>query len=452
MKIEYLLIKTRNDFCQTIEQFKNLLSSNSRISFSNNTLLFKETVFNIIITSRTIEKDNKNKPEIIFYFQISYEKANNTIAGILGDFDDLLRRINSQCGEQFIINTIWDDVSMYYTNELYPKIIEIENLLRKIIYKLMINTNGSGWFRSYVPLEVKESINKTLEKNQKSQNELIGDQLYYADFIQLSWFFFSKYSLKVLDQTAVLKMQSLLIDKKEKLDATDKVEALLDDLVAKSNWERFFSDKIQVDDLSSKWEKLYGYRNQVAHAKRMKRGEFEDATSIIAELKPAFERCLDEIDNVIVQAFPNSPILHVGMSKALQLMVEAITSTVNREKIESNLINTASIFSSALNLASKEFVFLSSGVEAIQQYRDNVHDIMEEIGAIAHCDAHDDYWYNTGKYSDDEALKAVLKEIKNNPIYTALNDRDQIASAVEYTLEDVAYENDCPFCQKAYDE
>ena len=77
MKIEYLLIKTRNDFCQTIEQFKNLLSSNSRISFSNNTLLFKETVFNIIITSRTIEKDNKNKPEIIFYFQISYEKANN---------------------------------------------------------------------------------------------------------------------------------------------------------------------------------------------------------------------------------------------------------------------------------------------------------------------------------------------------------------------------------------
>ncbi len=449
MRIEYMLIKPQNDFCKTIEQFKSLLSSNARITFSDDTLCFEKTTFNIKISSKIIEKEKKgkNKPEIVFYFQISSEDTSNTIASILGDFDILLRRINSQYGELFIINTIWDDVSMFYTKELYPKIIEIENLLRKIIYKLMINTNGSDWFRSNVPSEVKESINKTIEKNQKSQDELIGDQLYYADFIQLSWFFFSKYTLKPLDQTAIQKMQSLISEKNS--EATEKVDGLLDELVAKSNWERYFSDKIQVENLSSKWKKLYDYRNQVAHAKRMKKDEFEDATSIITELKLAFESCLDHIDEVIIQS---SSIIPAGMSKALQLMAGAITSSVDREKIESNLLSAGSVFSSVLNAATKEFVILSSGVEAIQQYRDNVHDIMEKIGAIAHCDAHDDYWYNTGKFSDDEILDEVLKEIKQTPIYSALSDRTQIKAAVEYTLGDVAYDNDCPFCQKAYDE
>lgn len=453
MRIEYMLIKTQNDFCQTIEQFKSLLSSNSRITFSDDTLRFEKTMFNIKLSSKNIEKEKKrkNKPEIVFYFQISSEEDSNTIANKLGDFDILLRRINSQYGAQFIINTIWDDVSMYYTKELYPQIIEIENLLRKIIYRLMINTNGSDWFHSNVPSDVKDSINKTIEKNEKSQNELIGDQLYYADFIQLSWFFFSPYTLKTLDQNAIQKMQSLLSENNQNSEATEKVDGLLDDLIAKSNWDRYFSDKIKVEDLSSKWKKLYGYRNQVAHAKRMTKDEFEDATTIIAELKPAFESCLDQIDTVTIPS-SDSPKLPAGMSKALQLMAGAITSSVNREKIESNLLSAGSVFSSVLNAAAKEFVILSSGVEAIQQYRDNVHDIMEEIGAIAHCDAHDDYWYNTGSFSDDEVLDEVLKEIKRNPIYSALNDREQIKAAVEYTLDDVAYDNDCPFCQKAYDE
>ena len=195
-----------------------------------------------------------------------------------------------------------------------------------------------------------------------------------------------------------MALGSLLIQK--------QVDGLLDDLVAKSNWERYFSDKIQVENLSSKWEKLYGYRNQVAHAKRMKKDEFEDATSIITELKPAFESCLDHIDEVTIQSSSSFKI-PAGMSKALQLMAGAITSSVDRDKIESNLLSVGPVFSSALNAVAKEFVILSSGVEAIQQYRDNVHDIMKEIGAIAHCDAHDDYWYNTGKFSDDEILDEV---------------------------------------------
>ena len=61
----------------------------------------------------------KNK-EIVFYFTVSTD-AKNVL--ILENFDYLLHRINEECGNQFKVNTIWDDVSIHYTNNLYPVMV-----------------------------------------------------------------------------------------------------------------------------------------------------------------------------------------------------------------------------------------------------------------------------------------------------------------------------------------
>jgi len=289
LKIEYLLIKTDNDFCSTTEQFKSLLLSNKRISMNETSIQFSGVSLGFTLTEQAVVW--KKKKEIIFYFSVSAEEDN---IDKLEDFDILLHRINDNCGCQFIINTIWDDVSVYYTNQLYPSMVEVENLLRKVIYRFMIKTAGSAWFENTVPNDVKAAILKAAEKNRMEELPL-ENQLYLADFIQLGWFFFEKYTTRPLNQNSIQELRRI-VDEKE--TSEEKLKSFLETYEAKSNWERYFAEKIEVDRLNDKWQELYGYRNCVAHAKRMSSKEFEIACLRINEVKTAFEKCLDHIDDV----------------------------------------------------------------------------------------------------------------------------------------------------------
>lgn len=289
MKIEYLLIKSNNDFCSNMDQFKSLLQSNRRIIMDDEHITFSGV--SLGYTLNVTEVDWRGKKEIVFYFTVCTDEQN---VEALEGFDVLLHRINDKCGSQFKVNTVWDDVSIHYTKELYPAMVEVENLLRKLIYRFMIKTAGSAWFSYSTPESVKDAVKKTAEKN--SLDELPDvDQLYLTDFIQLGWFFFEKYTTKPLNQTSIQELKKIMDDK----DGMDvKMAAFLETYEARSNWERYFEDKIEVDNLYDKWRSLYGYRNRVAHAKRLNGEDYKTAVNLISELKSAFEKCLDHIDNV----------------------------------------------------------------------------------------------------------------------------------------------------------
>lgn len=290
MKIEYMLIKQKDDFYNTVEQLKNLLHTNSRIELNDDSLMVSGVELSYSLTVKEI--NTGNKAEMVFCFDVSVREENDNIAIKLEEFDVLLRRINSECGNHFKINTIWDDISIYYAEKLYPHLVKVENLLRKIIYRFMINIAGSSWFDNTVPQKVKDSIGETLKKNNLSLDETGEDQLYYADFIQLGLFFFQPYTLKPLTQESIKKIKENLGGNEEELNA------LLENYTSKSNWDRYFAEKIPVDDLLKKWRQLYIYRNQVAHTKRVKRTEYEKAMEIINELVIAFDSCLEHIDDV----------------------------------------------------------------------------------------------------------------------------------------------------------
>ena len=172
--------------------------------------------------------------------------------------------------------------------------VEVENLLRKLIYRFMIKTAGSAWFENTVPDAVKEAIKSTAGKN-KMEELPSEDQLYLADFIQLGWFFFEKYTTKPLNQKSIQELRRIVDNENAR---EDKLETFLETYEAKSNWERYFAEKIEVENLYDKWLELYDYRNRVAHAKRMKSKEFNTAQALISELKTAFGECLDHIDDV----------------------------------------------------------------------------------------------------------------------------------------------------------
>ena len=245
MKIEYLLIKSNNDFCSSVEQFKSLLCSNKRVFLTADEIKFSGTSIAYTLTSQEVTW-KKNK-EVVFYFTVEGENPKK-----LEELDALLHRINDNCGNQFMINTIWDDVSIHYTNKLYPEMVQVENLLRKLIYRFMIKTAGSAWFGDTTPEAVKEAIKNTAGKNRMEELPT-EDQLYLADFIQLGLFFFENYTTKPFGQDVIKRLKEASTSTESAGEnLRSEIVALIETYEAKSNWDRYFADKIEVDDLYEK--------------------------------------------------------------------------------------------------------------------------------------------------------------------------------------------------------
>ena len=287
MKIEYLLIKNKNDICSDIDSFKSLLSSNTRLSFKDDkTLCIGKALYSYTLSVSEPESIG----EVVFNLSVKTTDKDDNGAKALEEFDKLLHRVNSEYKNVFVIDTIWNDFSMYYAKALYPKIITVESLLRKIIYIFMTQTLGQKWFTKGTPSDLQEKIKEVSEKN--NVKEINENQLNYADFIHLSWFFFTPYAL--------IDNYTKLTDDLKALDSItqEKKEELLKKYERKSNWERYFSDMIKVDDLSDKWDKLYKYRNSVAHSKLISEADYIEADKLLKELIPAFEQCLVNYGNI----------------------------------------------------------------------------------------------------------------------------------------------------------
>lgn len=289
VRMEYLIIDRFNDeFCCDEKQFEHLLCSNSRVDIKGGKLLFKKESFDYSMKKWDIDK---TPDETVFHLIVSHESDDSEVVEKLGEFDSFIRRMNKQFGSQFVINTVWDDVSSYYEERLYPQMAQVEKLLRDIIYRFMIKAVGSNWYDTATPPAVKDAIDNTLQKNEATSTAE-ENQLSFADFKHLGMFLFTSYPLQPMGQRAIDKIRKALNEGRR------DIEDLLSTYENRSNWDRYFADRIPVEGLKEKWEKLYGYRNQVAHVKHMSRSEFEDASRLVQEIIGVFEECLTHVEDV----------------------------------------------------------------------------------------------------------------------------------------------------------
>lgn len=290
MKIEYILIKDKNDFCPTIASFKSWLSANSRVDFiSDKKVNIDEITFDYDLKQSEVEHSD----ESVFWLTVrvdSDEKTPNDKAVDLQKADDILHRINEQA-HLFNINIVWDDISSYYAKELYPKISELENEIRKVIYVFMMKTVGKEWLKRYTPKEVQKSIKDNAQKREGKEN-LVECQLNYADFIDLILFFTKPYSLKDNYQEMICKL------KQEESYSGEIVKHIIEEYERKSNWDRYFSEITELENLDEKGSALYLYRNAVAHNKYIREKDYDKAISLITEVKSAFDKCLEYIDKL----------------------------------------------------------------------------------------------------------------------------------------------------------
>lgn len=216
MKMEYIFIKPADDYFISKDKFRNFLSSNMRIIFKTDSEMNKEI---LMFDKKELEygleyMEVEQSKETFFHLVVKIEEDEENDVMVLESFDELIKKINAKCGAQFSINTLWNDVSMYYGKKLYPVISNVENTLRKIIYLFMQKTVGSKWLDISTPAKFRENIGEIIERNQKEKSEAGIDWLIYADFITLGQFFAAPYSLKTDLKGLFKELQKFVYDEK----------------------------------------------------------------------------------------------------------------------------------------------------------------------------------------------------------------------------------------------
>lgn len=138
----------------------------------------------------------------------------------------------------------------------------------------MIKTAGNSWFTDTVPKSVKEAIERSAKMNNKNGIPS-EDQLYLADFIQLGAFFFQKYTLKPFGPDVIEKLIISSNGRETDEKLADRVRSFIESYEAKSNWDRYFACRLEVEDLDEKWRTLYRFRNPAEAALTHFQGNFE---------------------------------------------------------------------------------------------------------------------------------------------------------------------------------
>lgn len=276
LKIEYLVfIENQNIKSSNEKTFNHLLQSDPDITIVKDKLIFKNLQVIYFLESGKV----KNTGESFFHLSIECDDYKR-----IEEFSELLRAIKSVL---HIINkspqTLFDGISLYYSNLAYPLIFEIENLMRKLITKFMLTNVGINWVKDRVPDDVKNSI---------SASNRDMTYLHNVDFIQLKKFLFSENYTAHKDN---------LIQKLKK--AKNISELKLDEiktLIPLSNWEKFFSVSVDIskENLSKKWDELYELRCKIAHNRTFEKSDYDNVKSLSTDVKDVIKKAILNLDKI----------------------------------------------------------------------------------------------------------------------------------------------------------
>lgn len=278
LKVEYLIfIDNESIKCCDIKTFNHLLQSDPNISIENKKIIYNKLAIDYNIKNGKVKNTDNS------YFHLIFEctDINN-----IDDFNDLLRAVRSVL---HITNkspqTLYDWVSLYYTQLAYPLVFDIESLMRKLITKFMLTNIGIDWITDRVPEDVRNSINK-------SNSDLT--YLHNVDFIQLKHFLFS--------ENYPSHKEALIKKLKNAKEINDIALEDIKSLIPNSNWEKYFSEKVNTtkEQLSKQWDELYELRCHIAHNRAFSKKDYERVRELSTDLKIVIQSAIENLNEIDV--------------------------------------------------------------------------------------------------------------------------------------------------------
>lgn len=185
----------------------------------------------------------------------------------------------------------FDGVSYYYCNKIYPKFNLFERKIRELVFNILLKSFGNEWYDKTVSIQLHKEI-KANAKN-SSKNKLIEEALYEMTIFQLETYLFMPYREIDVNDLIDIELSEEVIKEKSR----DELIKIISKGRARSIWDRFFRDKINIDNICSKLEEVRNYRNSVAHCKYFYMDEYKKCNRLLNGMIKQLDIAIESIES-----------------------------------------------------------------------------------------------------------------------------------------------------------
>lgn len=225
--------------------------------------------------------------------EADFNIKNTLILKLKGDFEvvekirlDILKHLSSVGFDQTYVLT--DEVSSRIACEIYPKVNDVENLLRKYLMKFFVTKLGPSWWNVTADSEMKKKVNLR-KNNEKVFADYIDNKAYLIDFGELGKIVHSQSSGFISREDIVTKVLEL----EETESAIKKLKTELE-----SNYTKFFKDTFKTNNFQQKWEELEKLRHKVAHNNLFIKNDLDKANELTDSLLGIIQTANEKIDSI----------------------------------------------------------------------------------------------------------------------------------------------------------
>lgn len=185
----------------------------------------------------------------------------------------------------------FDGVSCYYCNKIYPKFNLFERKIRELVFNILLKSFGNEWYEKTVGIQLDKEIKANAKSSSKSK--LIEEALYEMTIFQLETYLFMPY--REIDVNDLIDIE--LSEEAIKEKSRDEIIKIISNGRARSIWDRFFKDKINIDNIRSKLEEIRNYRNSVAHCKYFYMDEYKKCNQLLNGIIKQLDIAIESIES-----------------------------------------------------------------------------------------------------------------------------------------------------------
>lgn len=222
-----------------------------------------------------------------------YNIKNTLIIKVKGDFElvekirlNILKHLQNVGFDQTYV--LLDEVSSTIACDIYPKINDVENLLRKYLMKFFVTKLGPSWWNVTADSEMKKKVIQR-KNNEQIFSDFIDNRAYLIDFGELGKIVHSQSSGFISREDIVSKV----LDLEETEEAIKKLKTELE-----SNYTKFFKETFKENNFQQKWEEIEKLRHKVAHNNLFTKQDLEKADEISKALIEIINSANTSIDTI----------------------------------------------------------------------------------------------------------------------------------------------------------
>lgn len=188
--------------------------------------------------------------------------------------------------DDYIMVISYDAISEYYCNKIFPKLNKLERDLRK----LLLNTYTINFGRNYFDdidatlQEKAKSIIRATGGNKKKEKERLQKFFYSFEFSDIKTLLFTP-RWKESDEKQ--KQEFLSAHPDLSLLSDSELRNCFTEFSNKSEWDRYFADRINGFDPQEVLELIRKYRNNIAHCKFFYKDDYEKCYNAIEQFDSA---------------------------------------------------------------------------------------------------------------------------------------------------------------------